>query len=61
MRVTKPYSLPEEVAKVVSIVDDIMRFPSVRSPLRSFGGLRFVTNITTIIVVIVIIISRSIT
>lgn len=30
-RITRPYYLPEEVAEVVSIVDDIMRFPSVRS------------------------------
>jgi hypothetical protein len=34
-RITKPYSLPQEVADVVSIVDDIMRFPSVRSSIRS--------------------------
>jgi tripeptidyl-peptidase I len=36
-RVTKPYHLPEEVAKVVNIVDDIMRFPSVRDSPKSYG------------------------
>ena len=29
-RVTEPYYLPTEIAKVVSYVDDILRFPSVR-------------------------------
>ena len=29
LRATKPYSLPEEIANVVSLVDDIVRFPSV--------------------------------
>jgi tripeptidyl-peptidase-1 len=38
LRVTKPYFLPEEVASVVSIVDDIMRFPSASTPIRSFGA-----------------------
>lgn len=32
-RVTKPYHLPSEIADVVLLVDDIVRFPSVRSPL----------------------------
>jgi len=36
-RITKPYSLPSEVAKVVSIVDDIMRFPAMRSSPKSYG------------------------
>lgn len=30
LRVTKPYSLPKDVARVVALVDDIMRFPSIR-------------------------------
>ena len=34
-RITKPYYLPAEVAEVVSLVDDIMRFPAVRSSLRA--------------------------
>jgi len=34
-RVTKPYSLPEEVAKHVALVDDIVRFPSVVRTLLS--------------------------
>jgi tripeptidyl-peptidase-1 len=29
-RITQPYYLPEEVANVVSIVDDILRFPAIR-------------------------------
>ncbi len=37
-RITKPYYLPEEVAEVVSIVDDIMRFPSVRSVIPKLGA-----------------------
>eukprot|EP00349_Pseudokeronopsis_sp_Brazil_P002941 CAMPEP_0202970916 /NCGR_PEP_ID=MMETSP1396-20130829/21755_1 /ASSEMBLY_ACC=CAM_ASM_000872 /TAXON_ID= /ORGANISM="Pseudokeronopsis sp., Strain Brazil" /LENGTH=535 /DNA_ID=CAMNT_0049699783 /DNA_START=129 /DNA_END=1736 /DNA_ORIENTATION=+ len=32
-RVTKPYHLPSELVDVVSFVDDIVRFPSVRSQL----------------------------
>jgi hypothetical protein len=36
-RVTKPYSLPREIAEVVSIVDDIMRFPAMRSSPRAYG------------------------
>jgi len=34
-RITKPYFLPAEVAEVVSLVDDIMRFPAVRSILHT--------------------------
>lgn len=34
-RITKPYHLPEELADVVNIVDDIMRFPSIRQPMLS--------------------------
>lgn len=30
IRVTKPYSLPEEVAQFVALVDDIVRFPTLR-------------------------------
>lgn len=37
-RITKPYYLPEEVANVVSIVDDIMRFPALRNPPRAYGA-----------------------
>lgn len=37
-RITKPYSLPAEVANVVSLVDDIMRFPALRDAPRSFGS-----------------------
>lgn len=37
-RITKPYHLPEEVASVVSVVEDIMRFPSIREPMLSFGA-----------------------
>ena len=29
-RITQPYYLPEEVARVVSLVDDILRFPKLR-------------------------------
>ena len=29
LRAVKPYSLPEEIANVVALVDDIVRFPSV--------------------------------
>lgn len=37
-RVTKPYYLPEEVAKVVSFVADILRFPSIRDSPKSYGA-----------------------
>lgn len=37
-RITHPYSLPADVASVVSIVDDIMRFPSIRNPLLTLGN-----------------------
>lgn len=33
-RVTKPYHLPQEIAEVVSFVDDIVRFPAVKQPLQ---------------------------
>lgn len=33
LRVTRPYSLPASVALVVSIVDDILRFPTIRDRL----------------------------
>jgi hypothetical protein len=38
LRITKPYFLPEEVAKVVSMVDDIMRFPALREAPKAFGS-----------------------
>jgi len=34
-RITKPYYLPAEVAEVVSLVDDIMRFPTIRNSLHT--------------------------
>lgn len=37
-RVTKPYSLPAEIAEKVSIVDDILRFPSIRQSNHVFGA-----------------------
>ena len=37
-RITKPYHLPEEIASVVNIVDDIMRFPSIRQSQFSYGA-----------------------
>ncbi len=43
-RVTKPYHLPEEVAKVVSVVDNIMRFPPLRESAQSFGYEETVTG-----------------
>ena len=33
-RITKPYYLPKEIADVVELVDDILRFPSVHRSLR---------------------------
>ena len=32
LKITKPYSLPADVAKHISLVDDIMRLPSLRKP-----------------------------
>ena len=32
LRITKPYHLPPDIAEVVAIVDDIMRFPSIKQP-----------------------------
>lgn len=37
-RITKPYYLPDTVASVVSLVDDIMRFPSLRDAIQSYGA-----------------------
>eukprot|EP01031_Cornospumella_fuschlensis_P039201 gene39201-47698_t len=37
-RITKPYYLPERVADVVSIVDDIMRFPALRDAPKAYGA-----------------------
>jgi len=36
-RITKPYFLPTEVASVVSLVDEIMRFPAIRNSPKSYG------------------------
>lgn len=33
VRITRPYFLPSEIAKVIALVDDIMRFPSIRQPI----------------------------
>ena len=33
VRVTKPYSLPEDVASAVALVDDLIRLPSVNNVL----------------------------
>ena len=33
-RITQPYSLPENIARYVALVDDITRFPTVAAPLR---------------------------
>jgi len=38
MRVVKPYSLPEDVASSVSLVDDIVRFPSIRRSRLTYGS-----------------------
>lgn len=38
LRITKPYSLPTEIANVVHLVDDILRFPNVKTPLTSYGA-----------------------
>lgn len=37
-RVTKPYYLPVEIADVVSLVDDIVRFPRLRQSKQSFAS-----------------------
>lgn len=37
-RITKPYFLPNEVARVVSMVDDIMRFPALRQSPQVIGS-----------------------
>lgn len=37
-RITKPYYLPSEVAAVVSLVDEILRFPSIRNSQRVYGS-----------------------
>jgi len=36
-RITKPYFLPEEIAQYVSLVDDILRFPSIRNSPQVLG------------------------
>lgn len=38
LRITRPYSLPEDIAPLVAIVDDILRFPAVEGPLMSFDA-----------------------
>ena len=35
-RVTKPYYLPTEIASVVSLVDDILRYPAIRNSLKVY-------------------------
>lgn len=37
-RITKPYHLPSEIADYVSVVDDIMRFPTVRHSSQVYGA-----------------------
>lgn len=37
-RVTKPYYLPSEIAEVVSLVAEIVRFPSLRNGPNIFGA-----------------------
>jgi hypothetical protein len=39
-RITKPYFLPSEIASYISVVDDIMRFPSIRQTPRIYGAQR---------------------
>ena len=36
-RIARPYSQPPDVAAVVAYVDDILRFPSVSTPLLTYG------------------------
>lgn len=38
LRIGTPYFLPAEVADVVSVVDDIMRFPAISNPLLSYNA-----------------------
>ena len=37
-RITQPYYLPEEIAAKVSLVDDILRFPSINQPIMAYGA-----------------------
>lgn len=37
-RITSAYYLPRSIADVVSLVDDILRFPAVAAPLLSYGA-----------------------
>lgn len=37
-RVTKPYYLPSEIAEVVALVADVVRFPSLRNGPNIFGA-----------------------
>ena len=43
-RIIKPYFLPAEIANVVTLVDDILRFPSIRQNIQSFGSEETVTS-----------------
>lgn len=43
-RVIKPYSLPESIAAHVSIVDDLIRLPSIRKPMVTVGSDATVTG-----------------
>ena len=38
LRITKPYSLPEQIANVVNLVDDILRFPSISNTRLDHGS-----------------------
>lgn len=38
LRITKPYSLPSEVASVVNLVDDILRLPALRDAPIAYGA-----------------------
>jgi tripeptidyl-peptidase-1 len=45
-RITKPYSLPASVAEHVSVVDDIMRFPTIRERLITPASTKSSVNAT---------------
>jgi len=37
-RISEPYALPSEIANLVSVVDNIMRFPTIRHSKKSYGS-----------------------
>lgn len=37
-RITQPYYLPEEIAEVVSLVENVLRFPTIRASPRVYGA-----------------------